>query len=206
MKKVVILFVLLLGPMAWMIQAQNTPPYTPNAGNPGPKPLIMSALDTNQDGVISALEIDRAVAALKTLDKNKDGKLTGDEYIPPRPGNPCSPADMNGPAGSQPPTARLQASQGDPSGFNGPPPASGSGERGTLGPASGHPPKPLIDIALDADRDGIISANEIANAKRILKKLDKNGDGQLTLNELMPPRPQKRSGSEEYGGTSNPPH
>ena len=43
---------------------------------------LMQALDTNHDGVISAAEIENAPAALKTLDKNKDGKLTEDELRP----------------------------------------------------------------------------------------------------------------------------
>src|SRR5207253_2410660 len=54
-------------------------------GPPPPPPLI-TALDANHDGVIDAQEIENAPAALRTLDKNKDGKLTPDEYRPPRPG------------------------------------------------------------------------------------------------------------------------
>ena len=49
-----------------------------------PSPL-MEALDANHDGVIDAAEITNASAALKTLDKNGDGKLTQDELRPPRP-------------------------------------------------------------------------------------------------------------------------
>ena len=36
-------------------------------------------------------------------------------------------------------------------------------------------------MALDANHDGVISADEIANAPAVLKTLDKNGDGQLTF-------------------------
>ena len=43
---------------------------------------VMQALDADQDGELSAKEIENAVAALKTLDKNKDGKLTEDELRP----------------------------------------------------------------------------------------------------------------------------
>ena len=46
---------------------------------------VMAALDADKDGVISAKEIANATAALKTLDKNKDGQLTPDELRPPRP-------------------------------------------------------------------------------------------------------------------------
>ena len=43
-------------------------------------------------GSIDATEIANAAVALKTLDKNGDGKLTGDEIRPPRgPGGPGGP-------------------------------------------------------------------------------------------------------------------
>ena len=44
---------------------------------------VLDALDADHDGVISSSEIDNAPAALMTLDKNHDGKLTPDELIPP---------------------------------------------------------------------------------------------------------------------------
>jgi len=40
--------------------------------------------------------------------------------------------------------------------------------------------------ALDADHDGIVSAREILNAPAALRTLDKNGDGYLTEDELLP--------------------
>jgi Ca2+-binding EF-hand superfamily protein len=40
--------------------------------------------------------------------------------------------------------------------------------------------------ALDTDRDGVISAAELANAAASLKALDKNGDGKLTEDEVRP--------------------
>jgi hypothetical protein len=43
---------------------------------------IFAALDTNRDNAIAADEIDNAPAALRTLDKNHDGKLTEDEVRP----------------------------------------------------------------------------------------------------------------------------
>ena len=43
---------------------------------------VMTALDSDGNGEISSDEIKGAVAALKKLDKNKDGKLTEDELRP----------------------------------------------------------------------------------------------------------------------------
>lgn len=40
--------------------------------------------------------------------------------------------------------------------------------------------------ALDTDHDGEISATEIANSSAALKKLDRNGDGSLTPDEVLP--------------------
>jgi len=53
---------------------------------PPPLPLFL-ALDTNHDGIIDSNEIANASAELLTLDKNYDGQLTPDEYLPPRPPN-----------------------------------------------------------------------------------------------------------------------
>ena len=71
----------------------------------------------------------------------------------------------------------------------------GSGPGGGGGPEGGgqRQPPPLIN-ALDANHDGVIDAAEIANAPAALKKLDKNGDGKLTMDEFRPPRPQGESG------------
>ena len=73
------------------------------------------------------------------------------------------------------------------------PPGGGQGGQpdrgGPGGPGGGRPPLPLIVRALDANGDGIIDANEIANAVAVLKTLDKNGDGQLTEDEYLGPPP-----------------
>jgi hypothetical protein len=54
----------------------------------------------------------------------------------------------------------------------------------------GHrPPLPPIIAALDANHDGVIDESEIANAASVLKTLDRNGDGKLTYDELLPPPP-----------------
>ena len=82
---------------------------------------------------------------------------------------------------------------------NGGPPGGGSpggpGEPGGPGGPGRHRPPPLpIVMALDANHDGVIDADEIANASAALKTLDKNGDGKLTPDEFMGPRPQRPGG------------
>ena len=70
---------------------------------------------------------------------------------------------------------------------------------GTNGPARGpggrRPPLPPLIKVLDANGDGIIDASEMANASAALLKLDKNGDGKLTRDEYLPPRPPPPDGA-----------
>ena len=74
------------------------------------------------------------------------------------------------------------------------------GPGGPGGPEGGHrpPPSPIFE-ALDLNHDGVISADELAKASESLKKLDKNGDGQLTHDELRPPRPEGDRGGDRAG-------
>ena len=76
----------------------------------------------------------------------------------------------------------------------------GEGGEGAEGGRDGRhrrPPMPLLR-ALDADRDGALSADEIANASKALLKLDKDNNGALSREELRPPRPP-REGEGEGG-------
>lgn len=77
-----------------------------------------------------------------------------------------------------------------------PPKKDGEGERKrppredeTQRPPPGGRSVPRLVAALDADKDGKISAAEIENAPESLKQLDANGDGELTPDELRPPGP-----------------
>ena len=55
------------------------------------------------------------------------------------------------------------------------------------------PQHPVI-AALDADLDGVISAEEIANASAALLALDTDADGSLSQEETRPPRPERPVG------------
>ncbi len=59
---------------------------------------------------------------------------------------------------------------------------------GGRGPRHAGPPenRPHLVLALDADRDGVLSAAELEGASAALLKLDANGDGQITRDEIRP--------------------
>ena len=82
-------------------------------------------------------------------------------------------------------TALLASAQDNQDGPTGGGPG---GHRGPGGPHR-HPPLPIVSV-LDANHDGVIDADEIANASAALLTLDKNGDGILTTNEYLPPVPK----------------
>lgn len=73
------------------------------------------------------------------------------------------------------------------------PPGEGGGGRGGFGRM---PPNPL-QMALDANGDGQISADELKDAEAKLKKLDANSDGNISMEEL---RPAGRGGMGGFPG------
>lgn len=81
---------------------------------------------------------------------------------------------------------RPPGGQGRPAAVGGPPRGileDGPGNEPRPGPGRG--PMPIID-ALDLNHDRIIDAAELAKASESLRKLDKNGDGQLSAEEFRP--------------------
>ena len=84
--------------------------------------------------------------------------------------------------------------------------AQRGGQRGEGGPRGGQrggqrPASPMM-TALDANKDGKLSAEEIANAATALKTLDKNKDGVIDANELAPPRGPGGQGGAQGGRSS----
>lgn len=94
-----------------------------------------------------------------------------------RPPRGQRPAQQNGGPGNQPDRAPGNRDEGP----------------GADGPRR---PVPPLMAALDTNHDGVIDADEIKNASAALLKLDKNGDGKLTMDELRPPRPDGADGNQ----------
>lgn len=158
-------------------QRQGRPP------GPPPPPLVLIALDLDADGIISAAEISKASESLLTLDKNKNGKLEKDEIMPKPPKRERGQSPGGGPQGGNRDEQR-----------NGP----RNGQR-----HDGPPPFPLI-VVLDTDKDGELSAQEIAAAPAQLKTLDKNGDGQLGPGEYAPRPPKDDQDAPDQNGGGGP--
>ena len=57
-------------------------------------------------------------------------------------------------------------------------------------PPGAGPPRGGLFLLFDADRDGKLSSGEISAAAEVLKKLDRDGDGSVTLEELMAAAPR----------------
>ncbi len=180
------------------------------AQGPGNQPrMVLQALDTDHDGKLSAAEIKAASKSLLTLDRNGDGQLTSDE-LSPRPEVAGASADElvkqlmsfdkngDGVLAPEEVPARMQSMfqrgdanhdgkltaaeiramanrQGMPTG-----PQAGPGRAGGQMRTD-----PLLN-ALDADHDGTISAAELAAADKVLLMLDRNGDGEITPDEMRP--------------------
>ncbi len=138
-------------------------------------PPIIAALDADGDGVISASEIEGAIAALKTLDKNNDGELTKEELHPRGHGGPPGPGEGFG-----------HRSFGGPEG-----PGGDRGPRGKRGGREGRRERPSPEqfiekvMEADTDGDGTISKDEAPERlSRGFDHIDTDGNGSIDRTEL----------------------
>ena len=178
---------------------------------PPPLPPIFTALDSNGNGILEPEEIAQATASLRKLDTKGTGRLTKDQYLPTRggPGGPGGPGGLEGGPPPLPPIITIfnpdqegtipaaipnapallrqldRNNDGSLSADEYLPARPGGGVGPPPGGTAGDPVLPPIISALDTNRDGIIDAAEIAVASDILKKLDRNGDGKLTVDETL---------------------
>jgi len=133
---------------------------------------VIAALDADMDGVISAKEIDNAVAALKTLDKNNDGKLTEEELRPNF--GPGGPGGFGGGPGGR-------------GGFGGAPGGAGGPAAGQGGRGFGNPEEMIARIMSENDKnkDGKLTGDEIPERMRAgLERIDTNKDSAIDKAEL----------------------
>ncbi len=129
----------------------------------------LMTFDANHNGKLEKTEVpERMQGMFDRGDTNHDGVLTRDEIAKLAEANR---QQANG-------GGRGEGGRGGREGFG--------GARGGFGGGRGPGQFDLAFNALDTDRDGEISADEIKNAGTSLKTLDKNGDGQITDDEVTP--------------------
>ncbi len=213
---------------------------------------ILNAIDTNQDGVLSAAEIAASVAELRSWIRTATGnsratkRVIHMDQLPGRGGRGGGRGGEGGrgeggrgeggrggegrpapevpaaPPSADDMTATLMMFDANKNGqlekSEVPERLQGLFERGdtnkdgiltkteivALAEASRQmklPPRPnrfdLAMLALDTDADGVLSAAEIAAAPKTLLTLDKNGDGQITNDEVTPPAGRGGGGKQQ---------
>lgn len=168
----------------------------PGQGGPGfggpqggfPQFPVMVALDADKNGEISAEEINNAVAALKTLDKNNDGKLDATELRPNFEGMGRGGFGQGGPGGG------FGGFGGPGGGFGGP---GGEGR----GPQGGGPEEIIAQLMEnDKNGDGKLAKDELPERlQTLLTQNDKNSDGFLDREELAASDRVRAAGRERGG-------
>ncbi len=114
-------------------------------------------------------------------------------------GGPGGGGQFGGPGGGGGGGGQGGAQQAGPGGGQ-----QGGQQGGPGGPGGRRPPTPLAIVAIDTNKDGILSAHEIAGSSAALKKCDKNGDGKLTIDEYLGPRPNGPPGGGQGGQGGGP--
>jgi len=89
---IAVLIALTAGLSALQAQSVATGPKASTPRAKAAPPLLVATLDANNDGIIDAGEIGNASKALKSLDKNADGRLSKEELRRGRPTRPTSAA------------------------------------------------------------------------------------------------------------------
>ena len=127
--------------------------------------------------MISASEIEGAVAALKKLDKNGDGRITRDELRPDRPDRRSRPEGRPEARTRRGPNDRPGPPGGDPGrGPDGRPDRDGRGS-----------PERFIEQVMNLDKDGDNRVSRDEASERLLQRFDRidtDGNGFVEKSEL----------------------
>jgi len=155
---------------------------------------VLIALDADKNGEISSKEMANAAAALKTLDKNGDGKLTEEEVRPERP-----PGGRGGPGGGGGRGGDMRGGQGGEQQGRG-----GFGGRG--GEQGGGRPDPaeMVErlMAFDKNGDGKLAKDELSERMQgMIARADTDGDGFASKAELT--KMAGQAGGGRRGGEGN---
>lgn len=178
---------------------------------PGQRPNMMTflpvlkALDADGNGEISSKEIENAAAALKSLDRNNDGKLTEEELRPNGPppgGRPGGDRPEGGnfgrPGGDRENMDRGRGFGGDRGGDRGGPPREGEGN------GQGRPdPSDMVKrlMAFDKNGDGKLGKDELSERMQsLITRADTDKDGFASKEELL-----KLAGGQGGRGFGGPP-
>lgn len=170
-----------------------------------PQHPLETTLDANGDGVIDAKELANAVAALKRLDKNGDGRITEDEFRPQRPpggfGGQGGQGGFGGQGGKGPggPGGKGQGGfGGEPGGPEGKQ-GAGGGPNSKIG-SEGEFVSRLFQN--DKNNDGKITKSELPEAMQsIFERADTNKDGAIDRKEAeaLAERMKSRTGGQGQG-------
>lgn len=128
---------------------------------------MLMAFDANKDGTLTREEApERLQSLFDRADSNKDGKLTAAEIK----------------ASAQAQEQQAQQNMRGRGRGEGEGRGDGEGRFGRGGPFGG--PDALI-TALDTNKDGALSFDELNNVSAALRRLDRNGDGVVTIDEII---------------------
>jgi Ca2+-binding EF-hand superfamily protein len=140
-------------------------------------------------------------AMLKKFDKNGDGKLDEDERPSREEMQEFFRSQLGGGQGGRPGGGQGGPGQGRPGagepGQGRPGQGGGFGERGQGGRGGFRPPNPVME-AIDKNKDGTLSAEELKNAAKALSALDKNKDGKIDQEEMRPQFNRGQGGREGF--------
>ena len=163
------------------------------------RPAFFRMLDTDEDGMLSRAELEKAATILERLDQNGDGKLGLGELFGARQGRPDGASGRPGRPDSSNSTGRRRR-PGSPEGRPRPDSANRPGRPGGDRP-SGQRGNPEANFRqLDRNGDGAISKEEAPERlKENFDRVDINKDGKVTVEELRQVLQRRSSGRPRPG-------